>query len=66
MLTNVGFRLLVNRMVVGNERGLLAGLVVAQGASERLVVQVDDFVVNFQRFVSLELLTARFANINLY
>ena len=65
MLTNVRLRLLVNWMVVGNERGLLAGLVVAQGASERFVVQVDDFVVNFQCFVRLKLLATGLANVNL-
>jgi hypothetical protein len=65
MLTNIRLRLLVNWMVVGDEGCLLAGFVVAEGASERLVVQVNDFVMNFQRFVRLKLLATGLANVNL-
>ena len=65
VFTNIGLRLLVNRVIVSNEGGLLAGLVVAEGARERLVVQVDHVVVDLQGFVRLKLLATGFANVNL-
>ena len=65
MLAHVRLRLLVHRVVVSDERGLLAGAVVAKVASERLVVQVDHLVVNFEGLVGLELLAASLADVNL-
>ena len=41
VLAHVRLGLLVHRVGVGDQGGLLSGLVVAHGASERLVVQVD-------------------------
>jgi hypothetical protein len=53
-------------MIVSDERGLLSGLVVAELARERLLVEMDDFVVNLQRLVRLELLPASLAHVHLY
>ncbi len=53
-------------MIVSDERGLLSGLVVAELARERLLVEMDDFVVNLQRLVRLKLLPASLAHVHLY
>ena len=65
VLADIGFRLFVNRVIVSNEGRLLAGLVIAKRAGEGLVVEVDDFVVNLQGLVGLELLAASLADVDL-
>ncbi len=64
-LTNVRLVALVHRVVVGDQRRLLSGLVVAQLAGERLLVEMNNFVMDLKGFVCLEFLTARFTHINL-
>ena len=50
---------------MGDQRSLLSGLVVAQLARERLLVEVNNFVMDLQCFVGLELLAARLTHVNL-
>ena len=64
-LTNIRLVALVHRVVVGDQRSLLSGLVVAQLARERLLVEMNNFVMDLQCFVGLELLAARLTHVNL-